>query len=182
MTIFHLESFENNLFESDFSISGKTCFYGQTFSRRWIFFARLGIFFQDSCSFPCIETLLKLSDHVFQKNPTWVNNLKSQDPLWRRLLQIQFLWYTIIQNKRRSWLELHSIRNSWLTALFGVILPLNYKTEINKSWRLKNVYKVWSSSFKRSMKVNTFFDFAFYIGFSDLVINLKILIWPEKAN
>ena len=32
--VLYLESFENNLFEFDFAISKKTCFYGQTFSRR----------------------------------------------------------------------------------------------------------------------------------------------------
>ena len=32
--VLHLESFENNLFELDFSISKKTCFYCQTFSGR----------------------------------------------------------------------------------------------------------------------------------------------------
>ena len=28
------------------------------------------MFFRESCSFPYIKTLLKLSDHVFEKNPT----------------------------------------------------------------------------------------------------------------
>ena len=28
------------------------------------------IFFRDSCSFPCIKTLLKVSNPVFDKNPT----------------------------------------------------------------------------------------------------------------
>ena len=34
VTVLHLESFENTLLELDFSVSIKTCFYGQTFSGR----------------------------------------------------------------------------------------------------------------------------------------------------
>ena len=41
MSVLYLESFENNLFELNLSISKKSCFYGQTLSGRWIIFARL---------------------------------------------------------------------------------------------------------------------------------------------
>ena len=34
---------------------------------------------------------------------------------------------------------------------------------------LQEVYKVWSSPFKRCTKNHTFMDFAFYIGFPDLI-------------
>ena len=32
-------------------------------------------FFRDSCYFPYIKTILKVSNHVFEKNSTLVNNL-----------------------------------------------------------------------------------------------------------
>ena len=67
MIVLYLESSENNLLELDFSI--KTCFYGQT-SGRWVFLHGYEMFFQSSCSFPYIKTLLKVSDPVFEKNPT----------------------------------------------------------------------------------------------------------------
>ena len=69
VTVMHLEAFENNLFELDFSISKNTCFHGQTFSGRGIFCTVMKYFFRDSCSFPHIKTFLKVSDPVFEKNP-----------------------------------------------------------------------------------------------------------------
>ena len=45
MIFLHLESFINKLFELDFSILQKACFYGQTPSGRWIFFYGYDIFF-----------------------------------------------------------------------------------------------------------------------------------------
>ena len=60
--------------------------------------------------------------------------------------------------------------------LFGVILWFKYKKQIFKNWRLKSCLgavledvKVWSSSLKRLTKNHSFVDFAFYIGFPDLV-------------
>ena len=52
----------------DFSIFLKQCFYGQTSSGRWNFFARLWcIFFLDSCFFPYTKNLLKVSDHSVEE-------------------------------------------------------------------------------------------------------------------
>ena len=67
MIFLHLESFENKLFELDFSIFQKACLYGQTHLRRWFFFARLWHFFRDPCSFPCTKKLLNVSDHFVEK-------------------------------------------------------------------------------------------------------------------
>ena len=78
--VLHLESFNNNLFELDFSISKKTCFYGKTFQEDEIFLHVYEIFFFEMLvSFHMSKhfwTLLKVSDPVFEKNATWVNNLK----------------------------------------------------------------------------------------------------------
>ena len=68
--VLHLESFENNLFKLDFSISTKARFYDQTISGRCIFCTVMKFVFRDFCSFPYIKILLKVSDPVFDKNLT----------------------------------------------------------------------------------------------------------------
>ena len=68
MTVLHLESFENNLFELDISISIKIRVSTVKPSQVGeILLHGYEIFFRDSCSFPYIITLLKVSDHVFEK-------------------------------------------------------------------------------------------------------------------
>ena len=42
-------------------------------------------FFRDFSSFPNIKTLSKVSDHVFEKDPTGVNNFKSENSLHKKV-------------------------------------------------------------------------------------------------
>ena len=67
MTVLHLESFENNLFELDFSISKKRVSTIERSQEGESFCTVMKYFFRDSYSYPYIRTLLKLSDHVFEK-------------------------------------------------------------------------------------------------------------------
>ena len=64
-----LEPLKNNLFELDFSISKGKRVSTVKPSQEDEFFARLWneIFYQDPCSFPYTKTLLKVSDHGFEK-------------------------------------------------------------------------------------------------------------------
>ena len=73
----HLESFKNNLFDLDFSISKKRVSTVKS-SQEDEFFCTVMkyIFFRDSCSVPYTKTLLKVSDHVLEKNSISVNNLE----------------------------------------------------------------------------------------------------------
>ena len=68
--VLYLESFENNVFELDFSISKKRVSTVKPSQKNDFFCTVKKFFFQDSSSFPYIQTLLKVSDHVFEKNPT----------------------------------------------------------------------------------------------------------------
>ena len=71
MIVLHLESFENNLFELDFSISKKSVSTAKhSYSQEGENFLHDYEIFLDSWSFPYIKTLLKLSDHVFEKHLT----------------------------------------------------------------------------------------------------------------
>ena len=71
MTVLHLESFENNFFELDFSISKKRVSTVKPSEEAEPFLHGYQIFFSlDYRSFPNIKTLLKVSDPVFEKNPT----------------------------------------------------------------------------------------------------------------
>ena len=65
-TIFHLESFENNLFKLDFSISKNHASTVKPSQER-DFFCTVMIFLNDSCSFPYVTAVLEASDHVFEK-------------------------------------------------------------------------------------------------------------------
>ena len=47
--------------------------------------------------------------------------------------------------------HLHQI--SWLTALFGVILPFKDKTQIKKSWRLKSCLTLVSEGVQSLVKL-----------------------------
>ena len=68
--VLHLESFENNLFELDFSISKKRVCTVKRSQEGEYFLHGYKILFRDSCFFSYIKTLLKLLEHVFEKNPT----------------------------------------------------------------------------------------------------------------
>ena len=70
MTDLHLESFKNNTFESDFSIPKKRISMVKPSQEDEFFYMVMKYFFRDSCSFSYIKTLLKVSDHVVEKNPT----------------------------------------------------------------------------------------------------------------
>ena len=76
MIVLHQESFENNLFKLDFSISKKSVSTVKLSQEDEFFVRGYEIFFRDSCSFPYIKTLLKVLDPVFEKYPTQVNNFK----------------------------------------------------------------------------------------------------------
>ena len=77
MIVLRLESFKNNLFELDFLTSKKNVFLQSNLVRKVSFLHGYDIFFsRDSCSFPYIKILLKVSDYIVEKNPTSVNNLK----------------------------------------------------------------------------------------------------------
>ena len=74
MTVLHLESFENNLFELDFS---KKCISTvKTSEEDEIFCTVSNVLFRDSHSFSYIKTLLRVSDPLFEKNLRRVNKLK----------------------------------------------------------------------------------------------------------
>ena len=75
VTVLHLESFENNLVELDFSYLKKRVSTVKPSQEGEFFCTVTKYFFQDSCVFPYIKTFLKVSDPVFEKNPTRVNNL-----------------------------------------------------------------------------------------------------------
>ena len=66
MIFLHVESLENKLFELDFSIFQKVCFYGQTPQEGKVFLHSYDIFFRDPCSFPYAKKLLKVSDHFVE--------------------------------------------------------------------------------------------------------------------
>ena len=70
MIVLHLESFENNLLKLDFSISKKLVSTVKRSQEGEYFLNGYEIFFRDSCFFPCVKTLLKLSDHVYENDPT----------------------------------------------------------------------------------------------------------------
>ena len=65
--VLHLESFESNLLELDFSISKKR---RVAMRRKMNFCMAMKYFFQDSYSFLYNKILLNVSDHVFKINPT----------------------------------------------------------------------------------------------------------------
>ena len=62
MIFLHLESCENKLLESDFSIFQKACFHGQTSLGMWMFLHGYDIFFEI-----LTKELLKLSDRFVEK-------------------------------------------------------------------------------------------------------------------
>ena len=66
MTVLHLELSENNLFELDFSISKKRVSTVKPSQKDEIFCTVINVFL-DSCSFPYVKTLLKVSDPIFDK-------------------------------------------------------------------------------------------------------------------
>ena len=72
MIVLHLESFENKLFESDFSISKKRVSMVKRSQEGEYFLYGYEIFFS---RFLHIKTLQKLSDHVFEKYPTTLKTL-----------------------------------------------------------------------------------------------------------
>ena len=76
-------SFENNIFELDFSISKKTCFCYQTLSRTW-FFARLWNFFLRFLVPSKYQNSSKSIRQCFRKSPIRVNNFNR--------LQCLFYW------------------------------------------------------------------------------------------
>ena len=78
VTVLHLESFENKVFESYFSISKKNVFPIIKPPQKAEFFARLcNMFYRDSCSFPYTITLLNCIRLCFRKRKTTlVNNIK----------------------------------------------------------------------------------------------------------
>ena len=61
MIVLHLVSFDNNLFELDFWISKRNVLVRSNPLRKMDFLQGYDIFFQDSCSFSSIKTLLQ--DH-----------------------------------------------------------------------------------------------------------------------
>ena len=70
VTVLHLESSENKLFELDFSISKKRVFTVKPSQEDEFVLHGYDIFFRDSCFFRYIKALLKVSDPVFEKDPT----------------------------------------------------------------------------------------------------------------
>ena len=67
MIVLHLESFENNLFELDFSTSEKRVSTVEPSYESEFFCTVMKYFFREFCSFPYIKILLKVSDPVFEK-------------------------------------------------------------------------------------------------------------------
>ena len=67
MIVLHLESSENKLFELDSSLSKKLVSMAKRSQKGEYFCAVIKKIFLDSWSFPFFKTLLKLSDHVFEK-------------------------------------------------------------------------------------------------------------------
>ena len=68
MTVLHLKSFDNKHFKLDFFVSKRNVFLRSNPLRKMNFLHGCDIFFfQNSCSFPCIKTLLKVSNPVFEK-------------------------------------------------------------------------------------------------------------------
>ena len=67
--------------------------------------------------------------------------------------------------------------NSWLTALFGVILPFKDKTQIQKKLTIEKLSKsslgrctkFGQASSNDEQKNNTFVNFAFCMGFPNLI-------------
>ena len=68
MIVLHLESFKSNLFELDFSIFKKRVSTVKPSQENEFFCTVMQYFFRDSCSFLYTKTLLKVSDHVFEKS------------------------------------------------------------------------------------------------------------------
>ena len=59
MAVLHLESSENKLLTLDFSISEKTCFYGQTLLGRSFFYTVIKYFFEILAPFHISKNFLK---------------------------------------------------------------------------------------------------------------------------
>ena len=109
MTVLHLESFENNLFELDFSISNKV-----------IFCTVMKFFFRDSYSFPYIKTLLKVSDTVFEKinNLNWIEVM--QKVLGKIVLLLESDWFRHIFDPK---IFISSLLISPLAQILSALLP-----------------------------------------------------------
>ena len=66
--VLYLGSFENNLFELDFLIFKKTCFYGQTLPGSWNFFHDYEIFFEILARCPKLKHFWKYQTLFSKKN------------------------------------------------------------------------------------------------------------------
>ena len=67
MIVLHLESFENNLFELSFQYLKKRVSVNKHSQEDDFLHGYEMFFFRDSCSFPYIKTLMKVSGPVFEK-------------------------------------------------------------------------------------------------------------------
>ena len=113
MVVLHLKSLENNLFDLDFSISKKLCFYGQTFSGRWIFCTVMKYSFSISLLLSIYQNTFESIRLCFRKrNPIWVNNLNG-------IICIEF---ADLQNRYLSWKRLPIYLRASKSSLTGLSL------------------------------------------------------------